>query len=241
MPPYKRPDYVPFPFTTIFLIVLFSLSATLLLKYLLLKDLVMRLSSSFLAVISVLYPAAIANPTHVHVKALDSFITTERAIALQGVLNNIGPHGSRVPGAGAGYVVASPSTENPNCQSDLIWMDNITCHLLIYADFYTWSRDSALTLKMVIDEFTFGNASLKPIIDDYIHSQAVLQTVANPSGTFLPQGLGLGEPKFMVDGTRFNGNWGRPQRDGPSLRAIALMTYSNWLIQNGKTVRLFVT
>lgn len=26
---------------------------------------------------------------------------------------------------------------------------------------------------------------------------------------------------------------GRPQRDGPALRAIALITYANWLIDNG--------
>jgi glucoamylase len=86
---------------------------------------------------------------------------------------------------------------------------------------------------MLIDEFIFGNTALQTKIEQYIHAQAVLQTVSNPSGTFLPEGLGLGEPKFLVDGTRFNGAWGRPQRDGPALRAIALMTYSNWLIENG--------
>jgi glucoamylase len=85
---------------------------------------------------------------------------------------------------------------------------------------------------MLIDEFIFGNTALQTKIQEYIHAQAVLQTVSNPSGTFLPQGLGLGEPKYLVDGTRFNGAWGRPQRDGPALRAIALMTYSNWLIKN---------
>jgi glucoamylase len=31
-------------------------------------------------------------------------------------LNNIGPDGSEVPGAGAGFVVASPSKANPNCK-----------------------------------------------------------------------------------------------------------------------------
>jgi glucoamylase len=87
---------------------------------------------------------------------------------------------------------------------------------------------------MIIDEFTFGNTALQSYIDEYIHAQATLQTVSNPSGTFLPAGLGLGEPKFQVDGTRFNGAWGRPQRDGPALRAIALTTYSNWLIKNGQ-------
>jgi hypothetical protein len=87
---------------------------------------------------------------------------------------------------------------------------------------------------MLIDEFIFGNTALLPTIWDYVHAQAKLQTVSNPSGTFLPQGLGLGEPKFQIDGTRFNGAWGRPQRDGPALRAIALMSFSNWLINNGQ-------
>jgi len=75
-------------------------------------------------------------------------------------------------------------------------------------------------MKMIVDEFLFGKTELQPYIEDYIHAQAVLQTVANPSGTFLPAGLGLGEPKYQVDGTRFNGAWGRPQRDGPALRAL---------------------
>ena len=87
---------------------------------------------------------------------------------------------------------------------------------------------------MIIDEFISGNSSLQTKIEEYIHAQAVLQTVDNPSGTFLPQGLGLGEPKYEVDGSRFNGAWGRPQRDGPALRATALITYSNYLIKNGQ-------
>ena len=47
---------------------------------------------------------------------VDSFVTTERGIALEGVLANIGPNGSQVPGAHAGLVVASPSKVNPDCQ-----------------------------------------------------------------------------------------------------------------------------
>lgn len=89
-------------------------------------------------------------------------------------------------------------------------------------------------MKMLIDEFIFGNHTLQKKIEEYIHAQAVLQTVSNPSGTFLPEGLGLGEPKFLVDGARFNGAWGRPQRDGPALRAIALISYSNWLVKHGQ-------
>lgn len=91
---------------------------------------------------------------------------------------------------------------------------------------------------MIVDEFLFGNTQLKPWIEDYITAQAVLQTVKNPSGSLLPSGLGLGEPKFNVDGTKFNGNWGRPQRDGPALRSIAIITYSNYLLAQGESQRV---
>lgn len=105
-------------------------------------------------------------------------------------------------------------------------------------DFYTWTRDAALTYKTLIDEFLFGNKALQPYIEDYIHSQAVLQTVTNPSGKLLPSGAGLGEPKFNADGSRYNGNWGRPQRDGPALRAIALIEYSKYLVKKGEGERV---
>ncbi|KAF7869951.1 hypothetical protein EAF04_004735 [Stromatinia cepivora] len=172
------------------------------------------------AVLSLLYSQAIAispRDSDASYNNLNSFIASERKIALQGVLNNIGPDGSKVSGAG-NYVVASPSKANPDY-------------------FYTWTRDSALTLKMIVDEFIFGNSALQPQIEKYVKAQAILQTVTNPSGTLLYDGLGLGEPKYKVDGTQFNGAWGRPQRDGPALRAIALMAYSNWLINHNQFQR----
>ncbi|KAH8787688.1 1, 4-alpha-D-glucan glucohydrolase [Hyaloscypha finlandica] len=175
----------------------------------------MHFSRSIVGLVSLLLSETLAAPSDLRSRDLNSFIATERAIALQGALNNIGPNGSAVPGAGAGFVVASPSKVNPDY-------------------FFTWTRDSALTLKMLIDELIFGNTALLPTIWDYVHAQAKLQTVSNPSGTFLPAGLGLAEPKYHVDGTRFNGAWGRPQRDGPALRAVALMTFSNWLLDNGQ-------
>lgn len=69
-----------------------------------------------------------------------------------------------------------------------------------------------------------ANATLWRIITDYIHSSGKLQHVDNPSGTF--ENLeGLGEPKFEVDGKPFTGNWGRPQRDGPALRAVTMSNF----------------
>ena len=47
--------------------------------------------------------------------SLDSFTATELPIALQGILNNIGPAGALVPGAAPGLVIASPTQNNPDC------------------------------------------------------------------------------------------------------------------------------
>lgn len=100
-------------------------------------------------------------------------------------------------------------------------------------DWYTWTRDAALVYKGLADAFAHEySADLQIHIQNFVASQAQLQGVGNPSGG-LSDGKGLGEPKFMVDLTEFTGEWGRPQRDGPPLRAIALMRYAKWLVNNG--------
>jgi hypothetical protein len=38
-----------------------------------------------------------------------------------------------------------------------------------------------------------------------------------------------------LDGQAFTGPWGRPQRDGPALRSIALISYANWLWDRNST------
>ncbi|KAF1349149.1 extracellular glucoamylase protein [Delphinella strobiligena] len=146
--------------------------------------------------------------------SLTSWLATESSYALQGVLNNIGANGADASGADAGIVVASPSTSDPDY-------------------FYTWTRDSALTFKCLIDQFLAGDSSLETLIQEYISSQAYLQTVSNPSGDLCTSGLG--EPKFNVDETAFTGSWGRPQRDGPALRTTALVAYARYLISEGET------
>lgn len=106
--------------------------------------------------------------------------------------------------------------------------------LTFSADFYSWTRDAALVFKMLVDEFLAGDAALETQIRDYIGAQAVIQGINNPSGG-LSNGQGLGEPKFNVDETAFTGNWGRPQRDGPSLRATAMIAYAKYLVSTGQT------
>ncbi|KAJ5495325.1 Glucoamylase [Penicillium diatomitis] len=144
---------------------------------------------------------------------LDSWLSAETSFSLNGILANVGSSGAYSKSAGSGIVIASPSTASPDY-------------------YYTWTRDAALTMKALVDLFRNGNSGLQTVIEQYINAQAKLQTVNNPSGG-LSDGSGLGEPKFNVDGSAFTGNWGRPQRDGPALRAIALIDFGNWLIDNG--------
>ncbi|KAI9924192.1 hypothetical protein MW887_007142 [Aspergillus wentii] len=165
--------------------------------------------------LNALATVAVASPASIHRRQdLETFIQNERSVAQQGILNNIGPDGKLVKGAAAGIVVASPSKVDPNY-------------------FYTWTRDAALTMLDLIHDFINGDSSLEPLIQQYITAQAKLQPVANPAGN-LTTGAGLGEAKFEVNGTAFTGPWGRPQRDGPALRASALISYGNHLLRQGK-------
>ncbi|KAL8296726.1 hypothetical protein RB597_006037 [Gaeumannomyces tritici] len=150
------------------------------------------------------------------VSDVDAFIAEQRPIAMSGLLRNIGPDGAYAPGVAPGVVVASPTTVNPDY-------------------YYTWTRDSALVFKCLGDILsTEYDPSLQHLIEYYITTQARLQGVDNPAGS-LADGAGLGEAKFNVNLRPYKGSWGRPQRDGPALRAIAMMGYANWLLTNGYT------
>ncbi|KAI0412087.1 family 15 glycosyl hydrolase [Xylaria grammica] len=149
-------------------------------------------------------------------RAVNDFIATEEQIAIDQLLCNIGSGGCHSQGVSSGLVIASPSKSEPDY-------------------FYTWTRDAALVFKAVVERFANEyDGSLQTEIANYIISQAKLQTVSNPSGD-LSDGRGLGEAKYHVDGSAFTDGWGRPQRDGPALRAITLIGYSKWLVANGYT------
>ena len=78
-----------------------------------------------------------------------------------------------------------------------------------FLDFYTWTRDSGLVFKTLVEHFAANeyDADLQRKIQEYIVAQAELQGVSNPSGD-LVDGSGLGEAKFQVDLTEFTGAWG---------------------------------
>ncbi|CAE6530762.1 unnamed protein product [Rhizoctonia solani] len=141
--------------------------------------------------------------------AVDTYISTQTPISKAGLLANIGADGSKDQGAKSGVVIASPSKSNP---------DYVYC----------WTRDSALVFKLLVDEYTQGrDTTLNTQIRNWIASQGRIQQVSNPSGSV--SSGGLGEPKFNIDESAFTGAWGRPQRDGPALRATTIITYANSL------------
>ena len=124
---------------------------------------------------------------------------------------------SPVDGA-PGSVIASPSRRNPDY-------------------YYHWVRDSALVMNVVVTlAETASSAGEKQrylgILADYAQFSRRNQLTPNRSGS--PQGGGLGEPKFMIDGSSYNGDWGRPQNDGPALRALTMIRYAKILIDMGR-------
>ena len=91
-------------------------------------------------------------------------------------------------------------------------------------------RDAAITTNTLVDIWSRDptsklSSSISTSLAAYANLQAKLQRSKNPSGSFEDDLSGLGEPKFRVDGSPFTGEWGRPQRDGPALRAITLISY----------------
>ncbi|KAL1652933.1 Glucoamylase, intracellular sporulation-specific [Didymella pomorum] len=144
--------------------------------------------------------------------SLDAWIQQEERTALDKLLANVSPGGRNVEGKGVapGTVVASPSQDGPD-----YW--------------YQWVRDAAITMNTLVDVYGDDTSSslggqLSTILDAYTSLQQTIQRTSNPSGTYGDLS-GLGEPKFEIDGTPFTGSWGRPQRDGPALRALTLIHY----------------
>jgi glucoamylase len=109
-----------------------------------------------------------------------------------------------------GLIIASPSKKDPDY-------------------FYHWVRDSAITMKVIINEYikTNDNKYLE-IILKYINAEYELTKL-------IPFG-GLGEPKFNINKSCFNDNWGRPQNDGPALRGTIMIKIAKILKNNYKFI-----
>ncbi|MHC4615112.1 MAG: glycoside hydrolase family 15 protein [Planctomycetota bacterium] len=126
--------------------------------------------------------------------------------AHQRLMKNVSPHDGH-PGA----VIASPSKAEPDY-------------------YYFWLRDGALVLKTIQQRLDLARAAgdkpaCRKVLDDFIRFSIICQQVCTSTG--------LGEPKFHVDGSVFTGEWGRPQSDGPALRAITLIPVAHRRLDQG--------
>ncbi len=103
-----------------------------------------------------------------------------------------------------GTVIAAPSRAEPDY-------------------FFHWTRDGSLVMSTFLD---LENPALISHVRDFALLSEIHQSHWTPAG--------LGEPKYLVNGEPFTGDWGRPQNDGPALRAITLIRYARQLIDAGE-------
>lgn len=137
-----------------------------------------------------------------------SWLQEEHSIAVEKMMRNISPSDAK-----PGIIVAAQTRNNPNY-------------------YYHWVRDAALTMESVIAEYKLkANPSqfnkFKKAMMDYLDISIQLQKVKTQTG--------LGEPKFNPDGSAFNDPWGRPQNDGPALRAISTIHIAEILLKEGQS------
>ncbi|MGK5085785.1 glycoside hydrolase family 15 protein [Bdellovibrionota bacterium FG-1] len=147
---------------------------------------------------------------------LDQWIFSQSDFSVRGMLRNIGSSPA-VPDAVPGSVVAAPSRV-PDYR-------------------FHWVRDGALTMDAVLG--LFENATdpsdqsrYLTLLLDYVGFSRRIQLTANASGG--ADELGVGEPKFRVDGRAYELPWGRPQNDGPALRALTLIRFAHRLVDAGR-------
>lgn len=100
----------------------------------------------------------------------------------------------------SGAMVASPSKHYPDY-------------------YYHWVRDAAIAMNLVVTWYEKdGGIEDKQRLLRYVDWVTTIQHQVET----LPNQDILGEPKYYMDSRPYAGSWGRPQNDGPALRALAL-------------------
>lgn len=118
-----------------------------------------------------------------------------------------------IPGA----VLASPSNKEKGFSQDYQ---------------FHWMRDAALVMSTLTSIYSESDAAeqvrLKLYMQNYLDFEFKAQSQVSKPGENT-----LGQPKFNLDGTVWEGQWTRPQNDGPALRALAMMNIANIYYREG--------
>ncbi len=137
---------------------------------------------------------------------LNDWMHLQRRRSLQYMMANLSP-ADAVPGV----IVAASSRKDPDY-------------------YYHWVRDAGIVVQSIVGEMpqasTDEKAKLAKFILEFVDFSRKNQLASTLTG--------LGEPKFNVNGEGYMGSWGRPQNDGPALRAIALIQLADVWFKAGK-------
>lgn len=139
--------------------------------------------------------------------ALEDWIRKETHFSIQRILD----HSTLADGL-PGAVIASSSQSNPDY-------------------YFHWVRDSAISMEALAQVYSITKDPLeknqiRTLFFDFAKFSRKLQLTPTISG--------LGEPKFYIDGRPFSLPWGRPQNDGPALRAYVLTHVANLLLDEAE-------
>jgi glucoamylase len=111
-----------------------------------------------------------------------------------------------------GGIVASPDTVTPVGGGTYL---------------YDWERDGALSMRAFMEINDYNLSNIKSNMDKYVGWVRNVQSKKSPFGFDV-----VIEPKYTFpNGDVFTGGWGRPQTDGPGLRATTLALYAKKLIE----------
>nr|WP_028373374.1 glycoside hydrolase family 15 protein [Legionella lansingensis] len=111
-----------------------------------------------------------------------------------------------------GAVIASPSRYYPDY-------------------YYDWVRDSAIAMNLIETWYEKDRSPEdKARLFNYVYW---VEKTQQQIDTIPGQDI-LGEPKFYLDGRVYDGAWGRPQNDGPALRALTLTRFANSLLKTNE-------
>ena len=87
---------------------------------------------------------------------------------------------------------------------------------------YHWMRDSAIVMKAIMTLYSdTKDTDLKNKLFDIMNKYIDIELIHinhHPA-----------EPKFEIDGSPYQGDWGRPQNDGPALRGIVCIKLLSYL------------
>jgi glucoamylase len=150
------------------------------------------------------------------VNASDTFVDSQKQVTKSWnfLIDNL-----NYPQAPLGTIIASPSSNAPNY-------------------LYHWVRDAGIVAREVIQLYkNTQDPILKQEINTFIKSWIEVES-QHQLLTERKSAYGFGEPLFTLAGELYPHDWGRPQRDGPAIRALAMIEWTKILLSEQRNIEV---